>query len=316
MQSMRSFIPAIPTLLLLGSLLQVPAAPISHWRSRDSSQLSTLFPMGDGLEKWTTLHSADGAVPLSDETFRPHDEISALPHPYVQAPDSDSGDLAMQAHYPKGSYTYTHQPQGGISFYAPGPASVDVSTASEVTFGYSVYFPKGFQFNKGGKLPGIYGGDSDSIAVGCSGGRRDTKCFSARLMWREDGMGEMYTYLPPGIEANKKICDYPPDSDCNDTYGASIARGSFTFADGAWTTVVERIKLNDPGQENGELQMWANGKQVIDISGLVLVDDSGEGAMRGIQMQTFFGGHDDSFASPADQDTYFKDFSLSILAKK
>lgn len=53
--------------------------------------------------------------------------------------------------------------------------------------------------------------------------------------------------------------------------------------------VVERIKLNDPGKENGEIQMWANGKQVIDVSGLVLVDSS-EGAMRGIQMQTFFGG--------------------------
>ena len=61
----------------------------------------------------------------------------------------------MQAHYPKGSYTFGHQPQGGISFYAPGPSDVDLTTAKEATFGYSVMFDEGFDWNKGGKLPGL-----------------------------------------------------------------------------------------------------------------------------------------------------------------
>jgi hypothetical protein len=108
-------------------------------------------------------------------------------------------------------------------------------------------------------------------------------------MWREDGDGEMYTYLPPGFDANDKVCDIPPHSDCNPTYGASIARGSFKFARGAWTTVAERVKLNDVGKSNGELQLWVNGRSVIDVKGVVL-RDSGAGKLRGIQFQTFFGG--------------------------
>ncbi|RXW21823.1 hypothetical protein EST38_g4045 [Candolleomyces aberdarensis] len=216
------------------------------------------------------------------------------------------------ASFPQGSYTFAHQPQGGFSFYAPGPPQVDLTDAKEATFGYSVYFPDGFAFNKGGKLPGFYGGNSDEESTNCSGGRRDTACFSARLMWREDGDGEMYTYLPPGFDANDKVCDIPPHSDCNPTYGASIARGSFKFARGAWTTVAERVKLNDPGRSNGELQLWVNGRSVIDIKGVVL-RDSGAGKLRGIQFQTFFGGSTSDWASPKDQEVYFSDLSVAIL---
>ncbi|KAJ2927100.1 hypothetical protein H1R20_g9978, partial [Candolleomyces eurysporus] len=186
------------------------------------------------------------------------------------------------ASFPQGSYTFKNQPQGGFSFYAPGPPQVDLTEAKEATFGYSVYFPDGFAFNKGGKLPGFYGD------------------------------GEMYTYLPPGFDSNNKVCDIPPYSECNPTYGASIARGSFRFATGAWTTVAERVKLNDPGQSNGELQLWVNGRSVIDINGLVL-RDSDAGKLRGIQFQTFFGGSTSDWASPKDQEVYFSDPSVAIL---
>lgn len=75
-----------------------------------------------------------------------------LPHPYVDAPD---GVLSMKATYPEGSYNFDHDPKGGLSFYAYGPDNVDLTTAKEVTFGYSVYFEDDFEFQIGGKLPGI-----------------------------------------------------------------------------------------------------------------------------------------------------------------
>jgi hypothetical protein len=114
-------------------------------------------------------------------------------------------------------------------------------------------------------------------------------------MWRVNGMGEMYTYLPPynisGFEANEAVCYVPPLSICNPTYGASVGRGSFNFTTGAWTTVAERVRLNDAGQANGELQLWANGESVINVTGLI-IRDSDAGRIRGIQFQTFFGGQD------------------------
>lgn len=113
--------------------------------------------------------------------------------------------------------------------------------------------------------------------------------MSARLMWRTDGAGEMYTYLPPGFDANDNVCDVAPFSTCNPTYGASVGRGSFKWKAGQSTAVSMRVRLNDVGEQNGELELWADGQSVINVSGLVL-RDSAAGRIRGIQMQTFFGG--------------------------
>jgi hypothetical protein len=112
-------------------------------------------------------------------------------------------------------------------------------------------------------------------------------------MWREKGQGEFYTYLPPYTDtrfaANKKQCNVAPSSDCNPTYGASIGRGAFKFATGGWTTVTERVRLNDVGKANGEIELFVNGKSEISVKGLILRARSA-GRIRGIQMQSFFGG--------------------------
>ena len=108
-------------------------------------------------------------------------------------------------------------------------------------------------------------------------------------MWRPQGAGELYTYLPPGIEANKKVCSVPPKSECNDVFGQSVGRGSFTFTPGKRTTIGQRVRLNDVGQENGELELFVDGESIFTVSGLVL-RNSDAGRFHGIQMQTFFGG--------------------------
>ena len=109
------------------------------------------------------------------------------------------------------------------------------------------------------------------------------------MMWRTDGAGELYTYLPPDFTANQAVCDIPPYSTCNDVYGASVGRGSFDWATGGRTTVSQRVRLNDAGQSNGELQLFVGGKSVVNVGGLVLRNSS-EGRIRGMQFQTFFGG--------------------------
>ncbi|KAJ7481441.1 polysaccharide lyase family 14 protein [Mycena latifolia] len=280
----------------------------------DAQGLSALFPIPNALAQWTTLPGAPGALPLSDATLRPFKVMSGTTHDYVSAPD---GKPAMEAKFPKGSYIPSKEPSGGFSFYAPGPEDVDFTQAEEVTFGYSVFFPTGFQFVKGGKLPGIYGGDDATTAVSCSGGRRDPTCFSARLMWRPEGAGELYTYLPdpsdPKYAANAKLCTMP-NSECNPTYGASISRGAFTFPTGEWLSVSERVKLNAAGQADGELELFVGGKSVISATGLI-IRDSDAGRMRGIQFQTFFGGATPEWASPVDQEAYFADFSVAIISK-
>lgn len=118
----------------------------------DGSLTSKLFPLGFGKKSWTTSEGADGALPLSDATLKPTKVMNALSRDVVKAPD---GKLGMKAHYPQGSYTFTHSPLGGFSFYAKGPSDVDLSTALEATFGYSVFFEEDFDYQLGGKLLGF-----------------------------------------------------------------------------------------------------------------------------------------------------------------
>lgn len=52
-----------------------------------------------------------------------------------------------------------------------------------------VAFDPTFDWVKGGKLPGLYGAAPNATAI-CTGGNHEPDCFSARLMWRNRGIGE------------------------------------------------------------------------------------------------------------------------------
>lgn len=178
------------------------------------------------------------------------------------------------------------------------------------------------------------GGNDENTAVSCSGGRKDTTCFSARLMWRANGAGELYLYLPPfddpRFAANEKLCSLP-NSICDASFGISVNRGSYSFPAGQWTTIAERVKLNDFGEANGEIELFVNGESVINVSGII-IRDSSAGRIRGIQVQSFFRsesptklkdrgvswrgliiGSSTDWATLKDQDLYFANFGAAIV---
>ena len=79
--------------------------------------------------------------------------------------------MSLKVTYPRGSYSPSHYPRGGADFYST-PSLMEwegerkkrdvdkgmLRGANNVTLEYSVYFPSDFDFVKGGKLPGLYGG--------------------------------------------------------------------------------------------------------------------------------------------------------------
>ena len=77
---------------------------------------------------------------------------------------------------------------GGAQFYSLWNRSDDSSFKSMIV-SYELAFDSGFDWVKGGKLPGLRGGLN---STGCSGGNKATglDCFSSRLMWRKNGDGE------------------------------------------------------------------------------------------------------------------------------
>lgn len=266
--------------------------------------LASLFPVTPS-QSWTTASDDSSAMSFS-AALQPL--TSGRWPTQGTAPD---GANAMVASFSAGQFSLANGQ--GMNFYSPGDSSFSVQNAKEILFSYSAFFPDGYQFNKGGKMPGIYGGESLSAAKSCSGGSKRDDCFSARLMWRTNGMGEFYNYFPPSATQPSDYCSTPPMSTCNPSYGDSIGRGSFTWSTGQWTTVAQRFKLNDVGSSNGEQELFVNGQSVLSLSGLQQ-SVSGSTTFYGIMAQSFFGGSDDSWASPQDQNIYFKDWSLAILS--
>jgi hypothetical protein len=114
---------------------------------------------------------------------------------------------------------------------------------------------------------------------------------SARMMWRTNGAGELYAYVPQTSVNAKALANGTPKTNVapNDVYGTSVGRGSFTWKTGAWTSVSQRVKLNTVGKADGEIEISVNGKSTISVTGLELRTSSSD-RVRGMQIQTFFGG--------------------------
>jgi hypothetical protein len=276
---------------------------------------AALFPVSQ-TSSWTTAAQLSNAVALTDGNLKIVSRIKDISNPIT----THAGRTAMQASFPAGQWGLQKDVIGGMSWYGQGQTSAeDWNNAKEITFGYGLYFTDDYAWNKGGKLPGLYFGTSESAARGCSGGNRDTSCASVRLMWREDGMGEAYTYLPnPEISskfsANKALCNVAPKSECNDVYGASVGRGAFDFKAGAWNDVAMRVLINDDGEENGEIEVYVNGESKINVSGLIIAS-SDKTRAQGIMAQMFFGGSNESWKSPKDQDIFLSALSVAITKK-
>ncbi|KZV85428.1 hypothetical protein EXIGLDRAFT_623077 [Exidia glandulosa HHB12029] len=280
-----------------------------------------MFPL-PVTSAWSTLPAAPGVngvdlVKLDNTVLGVTKILHDLDFSVVTAPGSaPNGTSAWLATYPKGSYNPTGEPRGGIGFYFPGPAGHDWSDASttQIMFSYAVYFPTGFQFVKGGKLPGPYGGASADEAFACSGGRQEDRagCFDLRLMWRTAGAGEIYAYVPE-TDDNTAALSELQNTVIDDSFGVSVARGSFKFATGDWTAVAQRVKLNTVGQKDGELELFVNGKSVLQATGLE-IRTSAASVFRGVHFQSFFGGSDNSWATPIDQQVHFAGMSGAVLA--
>lgn len=195
--------------------------------------------------------------------------------------------LFLRVRYPQGSISpgavnRYNAPLGGSQFFARLP----IGPQEAVRLSYAVRFSSNFNFVRGGKLPGLYGG------AGNTGGNipDGTDGFSTRFMWRQDGTGEVYAYLPN-----------------SDRYGTSIGRGNWRFRTGVWHRIEQEVTLNTPGRANGRIRVWFNSRQVLDQGGLTFrtVPDL---QIDGILFSTFFGGDDPSWATPRSVHADFADF--------
>lgn len=208
------------------------------------------------------------------------------------------GSNTLKVTYPQGSYIPSSPNRGGFQFYA----RPKTFPSQQITFTYRVMFPTGFDWVKGGKLPGLWIGN-----MGASGGKHMKDGSSFRVMWREGGAAEAYVYLPrqPNITMYQQ-----PGYINNGPYGESLWRGQFAFRTDVWNNITLLLKVNTPGKADGIIALTINNiTQRTD--GVLWIDDKKQYKVSGLMMHTFFGGSDASWATPMEQNIYFRNFRVS-----
>jgi hypothetical protein len=132
-------------------------------------------------------------VSLEDDELGIHKRTKRTKYPLVVPPLAPAVDpsvpppgLAWEAFYPEGSIDPKGDRPGGFGFYLSGPPgfSERLADANEVVFSYRMMLQEGWEWMKGGKLPGICRYRISIVYVSPinSRWRRRRPCLS--LLWR------------------------------------------------------------------------------------------------------------------------------------
>lgn len=201
----------------------------------------------------------------------------------------------LRVNFPAGSSSpaaaRSGSPTGGAQFYGT-QISQNIAAQTQVRLSYFLRFSDNFDFVKGGKLPGLYGGKGNSGGEQSNG----SDGFSTRFMWRRNGEGEVYGYLPKR--------DEKPEP-----YGTSIGRGRWAFKPGIWYQIEQELKLNTPDRADGSIRVWIDERLVLEELNLKFRNDP-DLHIDGIFFSTFFGGSDRTWATPKPVHIDFADFKL------
>ncbi len=180
-------------------------------------------------------------------------------------------------------------------------------TYDEAYLSYSVKFKRGFDFVKGGKLPGLAGGTAptgNAPANGING-------WTARMMWRTEHVGK------PGKPKEKTtgVMSYAKFHRSGYDHAGRIEdetmfiddHGQFTeFTSNRWYDIQQRIRMNTPWQSNGILQIWVDGQLVVDKQDVFFRKNYDLGIDK-LYFCTFFGGGYDWRTSKYET-AYFDNF--------
>lgn len=168
--------------------------------------------------------------------------------------------------------------------------TVPLGDHEEMWLSYRVFVEEGFEPVKGGKLPGLAGGNFPSGGDGADG----TDGFSARFMWRPDNTLYVYAYHPdrPGQfgEAFDTTAQLPI---------------------GRWAIITQHVRMNTgPGEFDGEVSVWVDGRLALEQTG-VRWRTTGDFGADVFAYSSFYGGNASDWAPPDTNYIRFSDVRVA-----
>ncbi|KAG0259334.1 hypothetical protein BGZ95_004714 [Linnemannia exigua] len=141
-------------------------------------------------EDETNSDDEESNSPADDaEASAPEDAQAAAPQDGSASPFASS-ERVLRSLYPAGSYARSKDKHASFVSTPLPPAAFGGPKSRYIRLEYQMMFQPGFKWVKGGKLPGILMGSEQ----GCN-----ESCFSTRMMWRANGMGELYLYAAKSV---------------------------------------------------------------------------------------------------------------------
>jgi hypothetical protein len=198
-----------------------------------------------------------------------------------------AGGQWLRAFFPQGAVGPN---EGGGGWRMP------FARRDEAELTYQLCFEEGFDFKKGGKLPGLCGGPK-TITGGDAVSGRDG--FSVRLMWRMEGRGQAYVYHMDQPSKYGDEFNFPE---------------GFRFSAGVPVTIRMVLRINTPSKKDGHIRIWTSlpsaAEQLqLEKTGLRFrqVKDY---AIDSILFNTFHGGSDKSWGPAHDCAVAFRGFAV------
>lgn len=146
--------------------------------------------------------------------------------------------------------TIRSNPSGNNGVVSVVPLPREVNNAC---IRYRIRFQDGFDWSKGGKLPGLSGvADGVSPSLPAGGGNPGSKGWSGRIMWGPSGSMESYMYYPTQPEY----------------YGQGFGWAR-RLDDGRFHTIRQCYIMNTVGKRNGVLRAWLDGTVVLNKTNFV-----------------------------------------------
>lgn len=166
------------------------------------------------------------------------------------------------------------------------------------------------EFGKGGRLPGLVGGNRDS-----------NPGFTNRMMWRSHSSsgGSSGDATAPVGPANLVYYTHylGLDNELQDDFkweDSANANAWLLPTTGEWHTITQQVVLGTAANnyEDGVIRGYKDGVPMSEETNLKLSD--GTHQIEQFYFSTFFGGSDPSWEPGTDQNIYFDNFTVSATA--
>lgn len=207
-------------------------------------------------------------------------EWGVLHNVAVKPDNAPASPVAMVVHFkPGGRLDHnTRQAPSGVGFrWQPGY----LQQASAACLSYAVHLPAKFKFAQGGTLPGLFGNTSTARPD-------DKEAFSTRMRWLPKGRVGVQAVLAHNRSGSP----------------LTLSDSWLKIPRGEWVQIEQEVVLNAPGQRDGKLRIWINGRLHLNQDGVLFRKQPNE-SFSGVIADTHYAGREMQW-QPAPQATHVK----------